>query len=574
MLWLGTFLSRFAAAFVLRGPYLVPDEVDYWQMARSFWHTGHFRMYHSSMTLPNVLYPLLISPAFLWHQPKVELFLVRLISGLVMAATVFPAYGLAREFLSQQEALFAALLVALVPSGIYSSTVMAENLFFPLAVLTIWICFKTLTEGRLWQAVAAGLLFIVGFYVKIQQMFFVVAYAVPVALWAFSELTSHEGRRNWKATVRGALLRALPGFMFLGLIAFLWAMGRVHNVSLSVAVFGNIYSSIANFNGHLDIVWFLASVLGLLEALSISTLFLPMAAFFASLGIVHKLPRRLRTFWWLMVSSLTVYLVMVARHNALHDGILRVHERYLFVINPLLWIWFFTIRKRIKAWLLYPVALVIAGICCWSLITVRPEHLLSWGSLEDSATFTLFFHLQQHWASPWPRFLVLLMLALFAAAGAYLLNGRRMRAAAMVWAVGLLLLDSGWYVAQSKDMSSQLKADVREALYLRRTIPQDASLAVIYNRYQHPEDQMTMFYMEFWLENPMTYYVDDPPPGPLSPFERPLPKRDGKPAFREMKQPYVIWIGKGGTDLPLIKEWPNPPLSLYSNNGAPTSGTP
>src|SRR6516225_3157610 len=180
LLWVAAFLSRLIAGSVLRGPYIFPDEFDYWEMARSFVATGHFQLYQVPTPLPTVLYPLSISPAFLWHSPLQQYLAVRVISAILITAVVLPTYGFARELVSERLALAAALLVFLNPSGIYASTVMAENLFFPVSIFSLWMAYRTLLRGHCPDALAAGGLFCVGFFVKIQQVFLVVAYAVPV----------------------------------------------------------------------------------------------------------------------------------------------------------------------------------------------------------------------------------------------------------------------------------------------------------------------------------------------------------------------------------------------------------
>jgi len=141
-LWLATSVGRFLASLILHGPVIFADEISYWEMARSFHRFGNFEMYFMRGHLPTVLYSVAISPAFVWNPPKTEYLVVKLTSSLLMASAVFPAYGLAREFLDHKWALIVALMTALAPGGMYSGLVMAENLFFPMFVLTVWFCFR------------------------------------------------------------------------------------------------------------------------------------------------------------------------------------------------------------------------------------------------------------------------------------------------------------------------------------------------------------------------------------------------------------------------------------------------
>jgi hypothetical protein len=564
-LWLCTFLLRFAAGLVLRGPNVFGDEFDYWDMARSFVRVGHFQLYHLPAPYPTVLYPLFISPAFLLHNPKAEMIVVKIISALLMSSSIFVVYGLAREFVAERAALLACLVIALNPSGIYASQVLTENLFLPVAVLSVWACYLTLAEGCLLCATMAGLVLCLGFYVKIQEMFFAVAYAVPVIVWSLSELIFSKRNRDWNSILRGTIIRALPGVIFLAMIAVRWSMGARYHYAFGPSVFGEGYSDLSQFAGKLNLKWYFCSALGLFEVLSLSTLFVPMAALVCPVGAWRECPRNLKMLWWLTVSSAAMYIIMVARHNALHDELLRVHERYVFVLTPLIWIWFLAIHTKLRMRVMYALALAMAALCSWSLVMVRPANILSWNTLSDSGTFSLFFYLRQQWAAPLAILAVLVLIAVLAFLGVrYLRNSIKVAKAALVWGMALVLLNIGWYLSERQWGEQPVRTERRTALDLRRRIPQDSNVAMIYNRFQQLGDLRTEYSTLFWLENPITIYAQGTH-GPLYGWEKPMPLREGRPDFHQLDQKYVVWVGEGSPDLLLIKKWDFPKVALYCN---------
>jgi hypothetical protein len=556
-------VGRFVAGLVLHGPVIFGDEVLYWEMARSFHRFGNFNMDLIPGHLPTVLYSLVISPAFIWHPPRTEYLVVKIISSLLMASAVFPAYGLGREFLDRKWSLLVALLTALAPGGIYSAVVMAESLFFPMFVLTVWLGFRTLDSGRIFDAVIAGSLLAIGFYVKIQAMFLVVAYLPVLLVWAVGYLVNSKRPRVWSDWVRAATVRAVPVLIFGAMMGLRLARGLPQHLSVSASIFGDWYSNIVRTSGHLALAWFFAALLAMLQALAISTLFAPVAALLLSVVILRKLPFRLLLFWSLTTACAIVYLVMVARHNALYDESIRVHERYFFVVCPLLWVWFFAIRDRLRPWLLWTTVVLLVALCAWRVGQHAPKSIIGWGSPTDSPTLTFFFYLRFapnfRPYTPTSGLIALALLAILALFGA----SRKCTAmAAVPLALALLLLNSGWYMFEHTQIAPTQWLPRRAILTLSRSFTSHDKLAVLYDSNLPLNDLMFVY---FWLENPIALYGFGENPAW---FGKRLPTRSGKPDFSQLSEDYVIDIGESKLDLPLVQRWNYPQITLYRNSHA------
>lgn len=562
-LWLATSVGRFLASLILHGPVIFADEISYWEMARSFHRFGNFEMYFMRGHLPTVLYSVAISPAFVWNPPKTEYLVVKLTSSLLMASAVFPAYGLAREFLDHKWALIVALMTALAPGGMYSGLVMAENLFFPMFVLTVWFCFRTLDTGRWLDAVAAGLLLAIGFHVKIQAMFLAVAYPLPLLVWAGGCLLGKQ-RPTWGSWLRGAIVRALPVLIFAAMIGLRVAAGHARQQGFTASIFGDLYTGLAGVSGHIVPRRFLATLLAMGEGLAISTLFLPAAALLVSVGILHKQSFRLILFWSLTVSCTAVYFVMVARHNALYDDMLRVHERYFFVVTPMLWVWFLAIRERLRPAILWLATAGLIALCAWSIEQSLPNNLMSWDSPTDSPTLTLFFYLRLP-----PNFMPftavsgLMALSLLASLALYGASRRQAFTAAVPWALALLLLDSGWYVFEHNIVAPTQVRPTQAILKLGRSFSSHDRIALLYDTNFPLNDFMFCY---FWWENPITQY--SPEPSSVWTGQQ-LPTRNGKPDFSQLSEEYVAVIGEPQLDLPVVDATRIPKITLYRNSHQP-----
>ena len=70
---------------------------------------------------------------------------------LVMTATVFPAYGIARLIVGRRPALFVAAASAAIPALAYSAMIVEEPLAYPYSTLALFLILRALiTPSRWW----------------------------------------------------------------------------------------------------------------------------------------------------------------------------------------------------------------------------------------------------------------------------------------------------------------------------------------------------------------------------------------------------------------------------------------
>jgi hypothetical protein len=143
-------IARFAISLFISNPLVPTDEIAYKNFAYSFFRTGHFYRTENlgySIYLPNVLYSFLISPSFfLGEQFYIG---IKLINSLLINVSFFPAYSLAREFITHKKALLTATSVLLLPSFHSVSFVAVDGLNITLFLFSFLFCYRSLTRGGL-----------------------------------------------------------------------------------------------------------------------------------------------------------------------------------------------------------------------------------------------------------------------------------------------------------------------------------------------------------------------------------------------------------------------------------------
>jgi len=150
--WLGLgaiVAASIAVRIVLVGrmpaPWIMVDELIYSELGKSLASDGRFLVRGVPSTGYGFVYPLLIAPAFRAYGSVPQAYAAaKVINAVVMSLTAIPVYFLARRMLSQWLSLAAAALSVVIPSMLYTGTLMTENAFYPVFALTALVLVLTL----------------------------------------------------------------------------------------------------------------------------------------------------------------------------------------------------------------------------------------------------------------------------------------------------------------------------------------------------------------------------------------------------------------------------------------------
>ena len=317
-------LARYGVGRRMVAPWIMVDEIVYSELARGIASgEGLSIRGHSAGLGYGLVYPALISPAYLLDSLPAAYAAVKAINAVLISLAAVPAYFLARRVLTPGYALVAALLAISVPSLFYAGTVMTENAFYPI-VLGAALALVLVLERPLPLRVAAFLAAAGVAYLTRPQAVFL----IPAALTAPLLL----GRRR--------------------LLEFRWLYGGIAAVAAVVlgaaAVRGDGPLSLLgayraatsqDYSAEEIARWFLYHVAELDLYLGVA----PFAAFLLLLAAARRLDRCEQAFL-AGAAAFSFWLLLQVAAFATQPSILRIEERNVFYAAPfffvalLLWI--------------------------------------------------------------------------------------------------------------------------------------------------------------------------------------------------------------------------------------------
>lgn len=212
LLFLAGVAARLTACLNLsQNPFVMPDEAIYANIARSLWDGSGVTLRDQPLTYTNLLYPLVISPAWALDLPWSPFRTVQVMNCLLMNLAVFPAYTIALDITgSHRRALSVAAVAILLPDMILTTRIMTEPLSYPLFLLAILLMFRQFTgqaKGIGHSVFTASVTFLLclakGGYAALAALF-----AGILLLWAAKE-------RNRQSLVDGLVFLAAWGGLTL-----------------------------------------------------------------------------------------------------------------------------------------------------------------------------------------------------------------------------------------------------------------------------------------------------------------------------------------------------------------------
>ena len=364
-----SFLLRAWLARGMVGPFIMVDELIYSELGRSFAADGAFQVRDAPAAGFSLVYPILISPAYLFVDELPNAYaVVKTLNAAFMSLAAIPAYLLARRMLAPPLSLVAAALTVAVPSMAYTGTVMTENVFYPLfltAALALVLVLEKPTLGRqIWLFVLVGLCFAT----RAQAVAF-----VPAMLLAPLVLVVLAGRPVRDLT-RYRTLYALLGAGAVAVVAAQAVRGR------SVSDLLGAYSIVGDKSYDSETVarFFLYHLAELDLYLGV----LPFAAFLLLVVAARRLDPPVAPFLAAGIAlSVSVLLVVAAFASVFAN---RIQERNTFVVAPfflialLVWLDHGVTRPRVRA-----VAVAAAAAALLPL-TIPWERFIETGAISDT----------------------------------------------------------------------------------------------------------------------------------------------------------------------------------------------
>ena len=342
-------------------PWLFSDEIEYAQISRAIAETGEPARrgveYWGAGLFPWVIAPFWwiddLGSAYAW---------VKTFNALVMAAAVFPAYGIARMVTSRGFAIIAAIGTGVIPAYMYAAMVMQEPIAYFAATLAFYLIIRAIavpTRGRI--AAAAAAVVVTPFLRDQLVLMPMVLVAGAVLRW----LCFGPGRRLVSSASRARRAAYAVGAIALGLAA-LEVLRRGS---------GQWATALDRPGTMLD------QTLWAWAALAIGVGIFPVVIGLAMLVPDRRIPRTpgLEAFASVLVAAVAGFTVYVAVKGTYQAAVFepRVSERNLVYLSPLLFaaLALFAAKLAVRPWMV----VLSAAFVGWTLaaIPLDIEHGLS-----------------------------------------------------------------------------------------------------------------------------------------------------------------------------------------------------
>ena len=489
-IYLASVLIRVILNPMVQGLTIYTDEWLYIEAARSILGMKGTYWSQTFTGLPAFLYPLVMAPVVVnlsWEQAHE---LIRAINAIMISLVVFPAYGLAREWLGRRQGLAVAGLVALLPAMGYCAKTMAENVFFPLFVVALWLAMRAIVRPSIGRCLSAGLAAGFAFHAKPQALALPIIIALTVVLLESGALCAIGG---------ASLPRRLTGFgKRVGIHAFT-ALGWVIGISPRPAAamwleglespmfaegFLGFYHKVAFAKVPLEAIPFLQGALNNIGGWIVAAGFLP--AWALALGVRDCLRGRTagraeNACILFTLSTVLVFLWLSARHVVKMSEGLIVKERFFFVVLPLLITYFFVYFSRARPAeparfhaIFNRMTVAVIGALFY-LLTV---HLSLWHLTSDTPSFAGGLMLARLGETP-RGWIAVYLLSGLSALTLFLLAGASLRLNAWALAALFVFYNVGWYGAHDGVVSRHAWRENDVARRVGRLLTKDDRLMVL-----------------------------------------------------------------------------------------------
>jgi hypothetical protein len=462
---------RIALARRIVAPWIMIDELVYSELAKSFAAEGEFLARDVPSTGYGFVYPVLIAPAWALFAAVPDAYAAaKAINAVLMSLAAVPAYFLARRLMAPPLALAAAALTVLVPSMLYTGTLMTENAFYPLFLLAALALVTTLERPTPLRQLALLALCGLAFATRAQALALVPAVATaPVLLALIERRGLRRGLRPF-ATLYGTLAAGAA----LALVASavrgrspLELLGAYRAATSSDYSVGTVLRFLLYHVGELDLY------LGVL----------PFAALLALWLAPRELAPAARAFAAASF-ALVAWLVVEVAAFASQPSVDKIEERNMFYVAPLALIALVGLAAdRVVPSRRRPVfaAGAIAGVLPFF---VPFDRFITTSAVADTFALLPWWWVQDHWISldqvRWAAGAVALV-----AAAAFVFVPRRFALAlpalvALYFVLTAFVVENGRHgIHQASLGKSWAGIRVEHSDWLDRAVGRDASIVML-----------------------------------------------------------------------------------------------
>ena len=332
-LLLAAFVARVLLARHVLAPWIMPDELVYGETSRSYRATGHF-LFRDQPEALRTIYPALISPAWLASSTHTAYTLIKAINVALMTLGAIPVYLWARRLATPLWAVLAVVFYLSIPGFVYSGEILTENAFLPATMLALFAMSVALERPTPMRQLLALAAIALATACRLQGVVFLLVWPTAIGLLLlFDAVAAPLGQRG--AAARARLRRFWPslGLLAVAVLGYVvYEVGRGRSLWSGAGVYRQVSS--AHYAIRPALHW-IAYHLG---ELTFSVGLIPLSALIVLFGLACRratapAPAE-RAF--LAVTTAAVFWVVVQIGTFASHFSLRIEERYMFELGPVL----------------------------------------------------------------------------------------------------------------------------------------------------------------------------------------------------------------------------------------------
>ena len=277
------------AIFFIKTAGVMPDELTLTEMGRSLAVSHKIGFYFGHPVGKEPLYSILISIPFLFHNMFYSYDFIKLLNGFYSSIIIFPIYFLGKELLDSKNALMTAIVAGLLPaSNSYSLNILAENIYFPCFLISVYFLYKYEIRGKLNFAILSGIFTGLTFLAKPTGIALFAGYGLYVLL-----ASAFVGEKVLLDRIKG-IIKAFKDrkfiFILSGIIILIWLIRNGYYFGFSaVGMLHYHYGEANDFVGmHLPVLYLAYLVLEHISLTLISSGLVPFLFFLYFVWLIFK----------------------------------------------------------------------------------------------------------------------------------------------------------------------------------------------------------------------------------------------------------------------------------------------
>lgn len=389
-IYMASVMIRFIIAIIEKEPHIMGDELSYTAMAYNYYKTGDFysmQNYGVVTNIPNILYQFIISFSFYFGENFY--IVIKLINSILVSLIIFPGYMLLKEYMKKEKAIFYAALTILMPFNNITSFAMAENLYFPLFVVSFYFIYRLIIETNNKYSILTSISIALLYLTKPHALALVIS-LIATTFIIFLISIMHRENNNQKRL----LISLLKVFIYTIsiLLVIILIIRKEISVESILGEYSNNITDLANNKGSYPIIDFIKMAVSHVTIVSILYFFPIVVCIYNTMkGIKYGIKNNTNKYILSLLSLITFLscLAMTIKFtiNIYNDEhFLRLHVRYYYM--ALICLYYVAVcfidkikLSKIQKYIILSVFIIINMV---NYLVSLPIYASPWATLSDN----------------------------------------------------------------------------------------------------------------------------------------------------------------------------------------------